>query len=195
MIALIKHISIIALAITMAACATPKVTVDSFVDTSVNNDIDSLLYGGDSTTSVHTELSAGNTQHTDSSSISNTNIAAELTFGPNGGTFNPLTGEATGVQSAKIQADINKLNRTINDQKTEITLLHDSITSIKDSLTYYRNQSNSQVKEETHTTQDAPSKPFGRKFCIVCTILFWLIVALIILAFIIRIRSYLMSRF
>lgn len=184
-----KHICIIALAITMAACATPKVTVDSYVDTSVNTDIDSLQHGSDSTTIEHTELSAGHTQHTDSSSATSTNIAAELTFGPNGGTFNPLTGEATGVQSAKIQADINKLNRTISDQKTEIALLRDSITSIKDSLTYYRNQSSSQVKEEVHSQQDAPSKPFGWKFCIVCTILFWLIVLLIILIIIIRIRA------
>lgn len=184
-----KHICIIALAMTMAACATPKVTVDSHVDTSVNTDIDSLRHGNDSTTIVHTELSTGHTQHNDSSSVSSTNIAAELTFGPNGGTFNPLTGEATGVQSAKIQADINKLNRTISDQKTEIALLRNSITSIKDSLTYYRNQSSSQIKEEVHSQQDAPSKPFGWKFCIVCTILFWLIVLLIILAIIIRIRA------
>ena len=189
MTTLIKHISTIALAITMAACATPKVTVDSHVDTSDNTDIDSLRHGNDLTTIIHTELSTGHTQNTDSSSVSSTNIAAELTFGPNGGTFNPLTGEATGVQSAKIQADINKLNRTISDQKTEITLLRDSITSIKDSLTYYRNQSNSQVREEIHTTQDAPSKPFGWKFCIVCTILFWIIVAYFIIWIVIKIYT------
>jgi len=166
---LFKHISFIAIAVAMAACATPKVTVDSHVNTNTEVESDTLIQSSSTQTSIHTELSSQNTQHTDSSSVSSTNIAAELTFGPNGGTFNPLTGEATGVQSAKIQADINKLNRTISDQKTEITLLRDSITSIKDSLTYYRNQSNSQVREEIHTTQDAPSKPFGWKFCIVCT--------------------------
>lgn len=160
----------------LSSCATPKTITDNKTDITTSTSTDSLSGGSLSLVEGHNDTKVEQSQQTDSTSSEHTNIVADLTFVPSGGTFNPTTGEITGIQNAKLQADINKLNHTIRSQDTRIHILQDSLTMAMDSLAHYKNLSSQEKHEEIHAEQDAPSKPFGWRFCVGCTILFWIIV-------------------
>ena len=172
------------------SCATPKHTADSHIDTTENKVEEQQQAGGEQVTQQHTDAQTDVQQHTDSTTTSKTNLVVEFTFIPGGGTVNTKTGDVSGVASAKLQADIEHLQHTIRDQDTQIHVLRDSLTAARDSLNTYRNQSNLQLSEDTHEEQDAPSKPFGWRFCITCTVLFWLIIAYYIARIVIKIYTH-----
>ena len=172
------------------SCATPKHTADSHIDTTENKVEEQQQAGAEQVTQQHMDAQTDVQQHTDSTTTSKTNLVVEFTFVPGGGTMNTKTGDVSGVASAKLQADIEHLQHTIRDQDTQIHVLRDSLTAARDSLNTYRNQSNLQLSEDTHEEQDAPSKPFGWRFCITCTVLFWLIIAYYIARIVIKIYTH-----
>lgn len=164
----------------IVSCATPKTITESHVDTEIKTNTDSIEAGSKIVVQQHAESKEENNQHSDSTSSSQTSIIAELTFVPEGGTYNPRTGDLTGIRSAKLQADINKMDRTIKDQHTQIATLNDSITTLQDSLVYYKQQATIISKEDIHEEKESAYKQFWMRFFVICTILFWLLISIII---------------
>ena len=163
--------------LSMPSCATPKYNAESHTDLTENKVEGKQQSGAESLTQQHSDEHTNTQAHTDSTATSKTNLFVDVTFVPGGGTINPKTGDMSGVASAKLRADIQRLQHTITDQNTQIHHLKDSLSAARDSLNTYMAQSDRHELSDTQEAQDAPSRPFGWKFCITCTVLFWLIVA------------------
>lgn len=171
------------------SCATQKRTTDAQIRR-VDDTATEQLHAGsifDSRTKMH--LLDEQTNHQDSMAMQKTNLIVEFTFIPNGGTVNTITGEMTGIASANMQADIEQMQHKINDKEKRIQALSEQLIAARDSINATQTNEHTESDEDIHEQQDSLSRPFGWKFCIICTILFWIVVAYKIVTIILKIYT------
>lgn len=132
-------------------------------------------------------LTIHETDSLDSTNVVHSNIIYEFTFVAEGGSYNTKTGEANGVAGAKLQANIDELNRTVREKDTRIEQLSTELHAARDTISNLRSELASHLtNDEQVAPAPKPSKPFGWKFCIWSTVILWLLVLYNIIRWLIK---------
>lgn len=177
----------IILLVVIPGCASKKTvstnhtTLDQHQTTEENSGLKS------ETDSAAHALTIHETDSLDSTNVVHSNIIYEFTFVAGGGSYNTKTGEANGVAGAKLQANIDELNRTVREKDTRIEQLSTELHAARDTISNLRSELASHLtKDEQVAPAPKPSKPFGWKFCVWSTAILWLLVLYNIIRWLIK---------